>query len=112
RIFALHRGDDDFDFLVSEFVENDGSPPDEHSFGGLLRKIHAARLPDFPLVMHGTAPLERTLAERISQRAAVVEKLTGLRFDLPAQNEIQTMLTWRGGQQVVLHMDARPANLL
>src|SRR5579885_1779438 len=29
RVYAFHQGDDDFDFLVSEFIEHDESKPDE-----------------------------------------------------------------------------------
>src|SRR6266568_347663 len=50
QVFALHLGADSFDFLVSEFVENDRSLPDGQSIGTLLRAIH-----DSPVIDHRLA---------------------------------------------------------
>lgn len=112
RVYALHRGDDDFDFLVSEFIAHDESKPDEYEFGALMRAIHDSPPPQLSFVMQGTTPLHVTLAERLTRRLEVVSRLTGTPFNTRSAADIQAILAQANTRQSILHMDARPENLL
>ncbi len=110
-IHALHLGDDGVDFLASDFVVGDGSPPDARAFGALLRAIHALPPPDFPLIEGGDTPPHERIAARLSERAAALARLTGAAFPLPDRAALAALLAPRAGVRSLLHMDARPANL-
>ncbi len=111
-IFGLHLGADSFDFLVSELIIHDGSAPDQHAFGQLMRAIHDAPVLNIPIAIQGDSTIEDTIAERLTQRAAVVERLAQVQLQLPSQREIAALLQWPQAKRAMLHMDARPANLL
>ncbi len=108
---ALHLGDDGVDFLATDFVVGDGSPPAPHAFGALLRAIHALPPPDFALIEGGDAPPHERIAARLGERAVALARLTGEAFPLPTCTEMATMLTPHAAARALLHMDARPANL-
>jgi len=110
-IHALHLSDDGGDFLASDFVVGDGSPPDARAFGALLRAIHTIPPPDFRLIEGGEMPPHERIAARLSARAAALARLTGEAFPLPTRAEMAMMLTPRSTACALLHMDARPANL-
>lgn len=112
RIHAFHEGDDDFDFLVSELIMHDESKPDDYEFGALMRAIHESPPPQLSFVMQGTTPLHVTLAERLTRRLDVVAQLTGTPFASRSTADIQTILEQAPMSQNILHMDARPENLL
>lgn len=110
-IRALHLGDDGIDFLASDFVHGDGSPPDPRAFGALMRALHALSPPGFPLIEGGdTSPHER-IAARLNERAAALTRLTGESFSLPGNGDLAALLAPRAEARALLHMDARPANL-
>jgi aminoglycoside phosphotransferase (APT) family kinase protein len=111
-VHALHIGEDDYDFLVSKFVDHDDSPPDAFMFGKLMKSIHTCPPPDSPLVLQTGITLNTMLAERLSRRLHLLEKFTGFHWDFPAYEDICTLLEWPDAQQSILHMDARPANIL
>src|SRR3954447_7976425 len=110
-IHALHLAEDGPDFLVSDFVEQDGSPPDVHAFGRLVRAIHACPAPDLPLVEQMGQPLHQRIAERLGQRGAAFARLTGEALPLPPVEDVAELLACRAAHRSLLHMDARPANL-
>jgi len=110
-IHALHLGDDGVDFLASDFVVGDDSPPAARAFGTLLRAIHALPPPDFPLIEGGDTPPHERIAARLSERAAALARLTGEACPLPDRRELASLLAARAKIRSLLHMDARPANL-
>jgi aminoglycoside phosphotransferase (APT) family kinase protein len=111
RVHALHLGDEGFDFMVSEFVEADGSPPDARAFGRLMRAVHECPPPDVPLVEQTDRPFGLTIAGRIARRAAAFGALTGRALDLPPVGAMAALLGAGEGRRSLLHMDARPENL-
>ena len=112
-IYNLHLDDDGLDFLVAEFVENDESEPDMSEFGQLVRAIHNQPLPQVSLVAHNQKPLNTVLAERIARRLQVVANLAMVNFPCLPADEIEAVLDSYVVQRAsLLHMDARPANLL
>ena len=108
----LHTGDDSFDFLVSEFVVGDGSSPDSHQCGRLLRSIHDIPLPSISLVMQGEEALSDIIAERLLRRSRVVERIVGMDLPLPELDVVRTVLSQSSCKPSLLHMDARPENFL
>jgi len=112
QVFALHLGADSFDFLVSEFVENDRSLPEGQSIGTLLRAIHDSPVIDHRLAVQGDVPIEDLVAERLIQRAAVVEHLTNVRLPMPNLCDVRATLAWPAARRCILHMDVRPENML
>lgn len=108
---ALHLNDDGVDFLASDFVVGDESPPDAHAFGALLRAIHTLPPPDFPLIEGGDTPPHARIAARLGARAAALARLTGEAFPLPDRAALAALLAPRAGVRSLLHMDASPANL-
>lgn len=109
-IHALHLGEDGVDFLASEFVMGDGSVPDPHAFGRLMRAIHTLPPPEGTLIEGGELPPHERLAARLSERATALERLTGEAFALLECQSLAAILAVRADQRALLHMDARPAN--
>ena len=107
----VHLAEEGPDFLVSDFVEQDASPPDVRAFGQLVRAIHACPVPDLPLVEQMGLPLHERIAERLGQRGAAFARLTGAALPLPPVDTLTELLACRAAHRSLLHMDARPANL-
>ena len=108
----LHVGDDGFDFLVSEFVVHDESAPDPREFGRLLRAIHDCPVPDTRLVMQGEREIGDLIAERLLRRSGVIEEIAGMDLLLPDLDCVRATLAQSTARPSLLHMDARPENLL
>ena len=108
----LHVGDDGFDFLVSEFVAHDGSAPDPREFGQLLRAIHDCPVPDVTLVMQGEREIGDLIAERLLRRSRVIEEIACMDLLLPEPDCVRATLAQSSARPSLLHMDARPENLL
>jgi aminoglycoside phosphotransferase (APT) family kinase protein len=111
QVYALHLGDDGFDFMVSEFVVADGSAPDAREFGRLMRAVHGCPPPTVSLVEQTDQPFGRTIAARIARRAAIFERLTGRALALPPVDALAASLVAGEARRSLLHMDARPENL-
>lgn len=110
-VHALHLGDDGFDFMVSAFVEQDGSAPDAREFGQLMRAVHSCPPPTVSLAEQTDQPFSRTIAARIARRAATFAQLTGRALDLPSIETLAACLVPGEARRSLLHMDARPENL-
>ena len=108
----LHVGDDGFDFLVSKFVAHDGSPPDPREFGHLMRAIHECPVPDIEPVMQGEQEIGDIIAERLLRRSMTIERIAGIDLPLPEPDFVRDILARPSGRPSLLHMDARPENLL
>lgn len=108
----LHLGDDGFDFLVSEFMVHDGSVPDRREFGQLMRAIHDCPVPDITPVMQGGREIVDVITERLLRRSRVIEKIAGVDLALPDTDAIRGSLEQSTGRASLLHMNARPENLL
>lgn len=107
-VHHLHISDD-LDFLVSAYVESDGSAPDPTEMGRITRAIHDCPVPEgLLLVGNGSGSVGGVLAERISRRLRVVERLAGIRLPAPDLSPLCSHMAGR----CILHMDMRPANLL
>lgn len=113
-VHGLHESDD-LDFLVTSFIETDGSAPGRQDAGRVAAAIHRAPPPTGLMpVAQGAAPLPAVLAERVMRRAAVAAQLSGERFTLPPAPEVAAILAAGAAlieRPAVLHMDFRPANL-
>lgn len=111
-MFAIHLSNE-IDFLVSGYIEHDQSLPDERQFGQIIRNIHNCHAPHFQSIHHNSPDLANILAERIVRRSKKVEQLARISLPLPPQAAIRTILHNAIPQQLsLLHMDARPDNLL
>ena len=108
----LHIGNDGFDFLVYEFVVHDGSAPDPGEFGQLLREIHDCPVPDVKPVMQGAREIGDLIAERLLRRSRVIEEIAGMDLILPDPGCVRAVLARSTARPSLLHMDARPENLL
>jgi phosphotransferase family enzyme len=113
-VHFLHCGTnpDELDFLIMDFIENDGTEVDLSALGVLLRNVHALAPPPIRLLMHRDSSLERALAERLLRRIRAVSRLAQLELGVPRLDELEHALTWSTTQRSLLHMDARPANVL
>jgi hypothetical protein len=112
KVYSLHLGEDDFDFMVSMFIDHDQSSPDARQFGQLMKAIHGNLPPNVPLVIESGLPINEVLAERLVRRLRVVERQTRIELDIPELNDVKAMLEWEPVRRCVLHMDARPENIL
>ena len=108
----LHIGEDGFDFLASEFVIHDGSPPDSRQFGQLVRTIHDVPLPGRELVMQGDIEVGDLIANRLLRRSRAVERIGSIKLPLPRLEELRAVLAQVGYKPSLLHMDARAENVL
>jgi Phosphotransferase enzyme family len=112
RALALHRGEDDSDFLVYEYVHNDRSAIDVRALGRAIRRMHDAPVIVEPFRSHGSLSHDETLLERIRQRAKGIEQFAAVPLTLPDGAWMRRHLNLRSGCRSILHMDARPENLL
>lgn len=111
--YHLHWAENGLDYAVSAFLENDQSEPNPYAFGQLIRQIHQCAIPPVTLVAQGQTALSHTIADRLTQRAKVLTRLTDVKIDLPEMAALEPALApLDGPAQSLLHMDARPANLL
>jgi hypothetical protein len=113
-VHFLHCGThpDEVDFLVTDFIENDGTEVDLSALGVLLRNVHALAPPPIRLLMQRDSSLERALAERLLRRIQAVSRLAQVDLAAPRLDELEHALTWSTTKLSLLHMDARPANVL
>jgi aminoglycoside phosphotransferase (APT) family kinase protein len=113
EVFSLHTSDTGPDFIISQFIESDGSELPAAAFGQLIRAIHDAPLPPISLIAGGpSADPDEVLAERIPRRLKVLISITDLDTGIP---DIATALSASrtdGTRQCLLHMDLRPENIL
>lgn len=112
KIHALVIEDDGLDFLVSEYIDHDGTAYDSGRLGELVRLIHECPLPDIRLVAQDSVSTEETIALRLNRRRRVVEARSGRRLSPPSLDEFRTILNGLGPRRSVLHMDLRPENIL
>ena len=109
---ARYRGAGDFDFLVSQYVHNDRSAIDVRALGQAIRRIH-----DVPVIVesfrsYGSLSHDETLLERIRQRAKGIEPFAAVPLTLSDGAWMRRHLSLWSGCRSILHMDARPKNLL
>ena len=112
KVYALVIEDDGLDFLVSEYIEHDGTACDARQLGELVRLIHDCPPPDIRLVAQTDASVEETIALRLDRRLRVIEAMSGRRLNPPSLDEFRTILRGLGDRRSVLHMDLRPENIL
>jgi aminoglycoside phosphotransferase (APT) family kinase protein len=108
---AFLQVDGDVDLLATAFVPSDGSAASADELAGVLTSLHAATPPAIPLVAQ-PGEFAAVLAERVSRRAGVVERLAGVRLGLPGAGELASVLPAPGGPAALLHLDLRAANVL
>ncbi|UCH94938.1 MAG: aminoglycoside phosphotransferase family protein, partial [Candidatus Aminicenantes bacterium] len=112
-IHCLCINDNEIDFLISQFIDSDNSPPDGYLLGQLMKEIHNKPVPQLKPVLQGDEPLNRTLSERIVRRLRVVANLAAIDIEIPTLEAIQALLDrYEVKRYSLLHMDARPENLL
>lgn len=91
---------------------HDGSVPDRREFGQLMRAIHDCPVPDITPVMQGGREIADVITERLLRRSRVIEETAGVDLTLPDTDSIRGSLEQSTGRASLLHMDARPENLL
>jgi aminoglycoside phosphotransferase (APT) family kinase protein len=113
EVFLLHADDAGVDFIISEFIESDGSGLPDAEFGRLIRAIHDLPVPAIDLVASKpSADSDEVLAERITQRLKKLTAITGLPAGIPDIRAALSADRSAGGPRSLLHMDMRPANIL
>ncbi|WP_428268521.1 phosphotransferase family protein [Haliangium sp.] len=105
-------GDELPGYLVQRYVEHDGSEPEPGELGRLIAAIHRLPLPPSVPLAQGAESIERVIAERLTRRADVVERIVGTPVPLPDQALLEAALRAAARPRRLLHMDARAANLL
>jgi thiamine kinase-like enzyme len=106
------HGDDVVEFLVSVYVEIDGTSAGLSDLGSLVAEIHRLRVEPTSLVaMEGFPDVEVVVARRLGQR---LRRLRDQRPDVPQLDLPRAFgrLDPCPEPSVLLYMDARPANLL
>lgn len=116
RALALHLGDDDFDFLVSVYVPDDGSVGRPDALGALLRAIHGVPVTDDIVRALTLGPgcgsdVATTLAGRVVKRLRVVRELSGKSLPAFSITALRAIVAGASYRPSVLHLDARRANL-
>jgi aminoglycoside phosphotransferase (APT) family kinase protein len=111
RAFALHCGEDDFDFLVSAYVLDDGSAEDRAALGAVLRAIHAAPVSAEVAAALDAGHLADTLVDRLTQRLAVVARLSGAALPAVSAAALREVLAGARYEPRVVHMDVRRTNI-
>lgn len=108
----LYTNDDSVDFLVSEHVESDTSDAGLGALGRLVAQIHDLEPPDGLVAMDGHSSADEVVGARLCDRLARLR----VRVDVPLPPaNIGEAFAAAGpvrARPVLLHMDARPANLL
>jgi Phosphotransferase enzyme family len=114
HVFFMHTGDRcGPDFIVSQFVEADGSKLPDSDFGRLIRAIHDLPPPPIDLVAGGqSASLDEVLAERIEQRLKKLTSIVPLRNGMPDIGSALSASPRGDAPSCLLHMDLRPENIL
>jgi aminoglycoside phosphotransferase (APT) family kinase protein len=111
RAFALHLGEDDFDFLVSAYVPDDGSGEDPAALGAVLRRIHEAPVSAEIMRALGTPDLAETIATRTTERLRVVQRLSGAELRTVSTAALRDLGARARYRPSVLHMDVRRTNI-
>lgn len=111
RGFALHTGDDDFDFLVSAYVPDDGSDESPGELGAVMRRIHDAPVGPAIEAALATGELAAILAIRLTGRLRAVERLSGAVMPRVAASALRERFAAARYRPSVLHMDVRRANI-
>lgn len=109
---VLYTNDDSVDFLVSEYVETDDSDAGLEALGRLVDQVHELEAPDGLVAMEGHPSVDDVVAARLQGR---LDRLRA-RADVPLpQVDLDEAFATADPvpeRPVLLHMDARPANLL
>jgi aminoglycoside phosphotransferase (APT) family kinase protein len=110
RAYALHVGEDDFDFLVSAYVDDDGSDVPAAALGAVMRRIHDAPVSAEIESALTKADFAETLVTRILERLRVVQRLSGDALRTVRAGVLREVVACARYRPSVLHMDVRRAN--
>lgn len=112
QVFALCLEDDEFDFLMSAYIDSDGGVPNVFQLGELMRNIHDLPPPSLRLVMQTHITMVDSIIERLLRRSHLIEMLFQVDLKIPATVKIVETLRTHYRCTKLLHMDARAANVL
>jgi aminoglycoside phosphotransferase (APT) family kinase protein len=111
--FLLHTADDGVDFVVSRFVESDGSGLPDADFGHLIRVIHDIPAPPADLIAgEPAADTDEVLAERVGRRLKALVSVADLNTGTPDIRQALAAGPRYDAPGCLLHMDLRPENIL
>ncbi len=112
-LFYEFSFNEEIDFMISQYIENDTNAVNMFDFGRLMRKIHDQPHPPIDPVTLGEHKINHALAKRIVKRLQVVIKYTNIEIeDLRIETILNVLDNYKPQNISLLHMDARPANLL
>ena len=110
RVHVRHHGPA-LDFVVSDYVEVDGTEADGFEVGRLLARLHGLPPPRWHCVETRGRGVARMLADRIKRRLRIAERLMGLTLAFSAEAAFAA-LAGAPRRRCLLHMDVRPENWL
>ena len=113
EVFLFHTDDGGVDFVISAFIESDGSQLADDELGRLIRAVHEVPVPAIDLVAMDAWPdVDAVLADRIAQRLKNLAAITDLGVGIPDIAAILADCRRDGIARCLLHMDLRPENIL
>jgi thiamine kinase-like enzyme len=111
KVHGLHFSEE-LDFLISDFVVSDNEPISSYKIGELVSKIHAMPIEGLDFENEDRKQPSQLIAERIGQRVEAFNDITNVQMKIPTTEEITQILKKGDHLKRLLHMDARPANLI
>ena len=112
KVHALVLKDDGLDFLISDYIQRDGSRYAGYRLGELIRLIHSCPQPGIQLAAQSGTSAEETLALRLNRRLRVVRAMSGTQLKAPSLVEFRAILRQLESRRSLLHMYIRPENIL
>jgi aminoglycoside phosphotransferase (APT) family kinase protein len=111
KVYGFHLSEE-LDFLISDFVVSDNRPISSYKIGELVNKLHAMPIDELGFENEDGKQSSQLIAARIENRIGAFNEITNFQIKLPNTEEIIQIL--KKGDQIkrLLHMDARPANLI
>jgi len=99
------------DLIVYAWCEDDGHWVDHRNLGRLVHQIHDLNPPAFTPVRQ-TSAFHITIAHRIIDQLAVLQRRSGANLPTPSLNDLKVHLAWPDRRTSLLHMGLKHGNVL